>query len=261
MSLIYSITTTIPDLQNGDLGNVVQSYVGSTSKTLADRFFFHLELWKKGNNRTSASSLFDQAFGTYVDDITVHDNRNIIIAYRHREMMAENGFGGLRFHYLVMNCLEVINTSDRLQVTVREQKWIDHFKVIHPGTVVNKNRAFTGATADFNSRKPENYIKYLFTQNEERPKKTRDDSPERYIARMFYQNGDEDVSVPLSMINRHEYYLKHQRAKVLAKQKAKSTLCPQCGKSYNQIKVHLVSEKHKKREAQLALSPIAAKFV
>lgn len=261
MSLIYSITTIIPDLHNGlGLGETIQSYVGSTSKTLSDRFFFHLELWKKGNNRTSASSLFDQAFGTYVNNIEIRRIRNSIIAFS-PEKHAENMITGLKTHYLVMNCLEVINTSDRLQVTVREQKWIDHFKVIHPGTVVNKNRAFTGATADFNSRKPENYIKYLFTQNEERPKKTRDDSPERYIARMFYQNGDEDVSVPLSMINRHEYYLKHQRAKVLAKQKAKSTLCQECGKSYNQIKVHLVSEKHKKREAQLALSPIAAKFV
>lgn len=85
-------------------------------------------------------------------------------------------------------------------------------------------------------------------------------SPERYIARMFYQNGEKEANVPISL-DRQRYYQEVAKAKYLPKQKARSDYCNECQRSYNQIKAHYFSEKHKKRVAQLALSPIMAKTV
>lgn len=134
------------------------------------------------------------------------------------------------------NCaVSVLETHEDVTeefVLRREQHLIE----MHPNAV-NKNRAIKPAKVGITRR-----------------------SPEPYIARMFYQNGDEDVSVPLSMVNPHRYYKRHQRDKQLAKQKAQSNFCDDCQAWYNQIKVHYISEKHKKRVAQLVLSPIAAKY-
>lgn len=113
----------------------------------------------------------------------------------------------------------------------REQHMIE----MHPNAV-NKNRAIKTAKVDIDRK-----------------------SPERYISRMFYQNGEKEANVPITL-DAHRYYIEHQRAKMLAKQKAQSNFCNDCQAWYNQIKVHYISEKHKKRVAQLVLSPIAAKY-
>lgn len=115
----------------------------------------------------------------------------------------------------------------------REQHMIE----THPNAV-NKNRAIKPAKVDIDRN-----------------------SPEIYIPRMFYQNGDEDVSVPLSVVDKKRYYQEVGKAKYLPMQKARRDYCDECGEWYNQIKVHYVSEKHKKRVAQLALSPIMAKAI
>ena len=76
---------------------------------------------------------------------------------------------------------------------------------------------------------------------------------------MFYMNGEKEANSPITL-DAHRYYIEHQREKQLAKQKAQSNFCNDCQAWYNQIKVHYISEKHKKRVAQLVLSPIAAKY-
>ena len=114
----------------------------------------------------------------------------------------------------------------------REQHMIE----THPNAV-NKNRAIKPAKVDIDRK-----------------------SPERYIARMFYLNGEKEANVPISL-DKQRYWLEVGKAKYLPMQKARRDYCDECGEWYNQIKVHYVSEKHKKRVAQLALSPIMAKAI
>lgn len=245
-------------------------YVGSTYGSLYDRMRLHYKLWEIGKNNTSAKQIFD-AFGLKSNE-TVRVNFNKGIEdYNGENGAIMTGFKNPSDYRIRFRTRCEVDDGD--DVTIYEQSIINGWKQggnlynreikkkRTPPVLLNKRRAYTGSTNDLHSRSPETCIRDLFRQYEEKPKKEKEDNPENYIRYMFYQNGDGDVSVPLTMIDRHQYYLKHQREKVLAKQKARSDYCQICQHSYNQIKVHYIGDKHKKREAQLALSPISAKYI